>query len=108
MSDRIKKINELIKQRVADIFIKELSFKDALITVQNVDTSKDLRNTKIKISVIPIKRSEEILKILKKQTNRIQNELGKVIEIKFTPEIRFEIDIGEQKTARVEEILKEI
>jgi len=109
MSDRIKRINQLVKEKIADILLREMSFdKNVLVTVQTVNTSKDLRYGKVGISVIPFKKSEEILKILEKQTLRIQRELNRAIEIKFVPQIKFEIDIGEEKADRIEKILKKI
>ena len=108
MIDRIKRVNQLIKEKIADILVKELSFDDVLITVQNVDTSKDLKYAKVGISIMPFERSEEILKILQKQTPNVQKELNKAIQIKFVPKIKFEIDIGEEKADRIERILREI
>ena len=109
MTDRIKKINQLVKEKIANILLKEMSFdKNVLVTVQTVDTSKDLRYAKVGISVMPFKKSEEILKILEKQTSRIQRELNRAIEIKFVPQIKFEKDIGEEKADRIEKILKKI
>lgn len=109
MTDRIKKINQLVKEKIADILLREISFdKNVLVTVQTVNTSKDLRYAKVGISVIPFKKSEEILKILEKQAFRVQRELNRVIEIKFVPQIKFEIDIGEEKADRIEKILKKI
>ena len=108
MIDRIKRINQLVKEKIADILVKELSFNNVLITVQNVDTSKDLKYAKVGISIMPFEKSEQILKILQKQTPNIQKQLNKAIEIKFVPKIEFEIDRGEEKADRIEKILKEI
>ncbi len=109
MTDRIKKVNQLVKEKIADILLREMSFdKNVLVTVQTVDTSKDLRYAKVGISVMPFEKSEEILKILEKQTSHIQRELNRAIKIKFVPKIKFEIDIGEEKADRIEKILKKI
>lgn len=109
MSERIKRVNQLIKEEIANLLLKEVCFnKDILVTVQSVDTSKDLRYAKVRVSVMPFEKSEEVIKILEKQTPRIQRELNKAIEIKFVPRIEFEIDKGEEKASRVEDILKEI
>jgi len=108
MKNRIDRVNKLIKEKIADILFKEIFVKDALITVQNVDTSKDLKYAKIKISVIPFKRSEDILKILKKQSPILQKKLGEFVKIKFLPHIIFQIDKSEEKAGRIEEILKNI
>ena len=108
MVDRIKRINQLVKEKIADILLREMSFDNVLITVQNVDTSKDLKYAKVGISIMPFEKSEEILKILQKQTFRIQKGLNKAIEIRIIPQIKFEIDMGEEKADRIEKILREI
>lgn len=109
MSDRIKRINQLIKEKVADILLREMSFdKNVLVTVQTVDTSKDLKHAKIGTSIMPFEKSEQVLKILEKQVYHIQKELNRAIEIRFVPQIKFEIDMGEEKADRIEKILKKI
>ncbi len=109
MTDRIKRVNQLIKEKIADILLREVNFdKNVLATVQNVDTSRDLKHAKVGISIMPFEKSEQALKILQKQTNNIQKQLNKAIEIKFVPKIEFEIDRSEEKTSRIEELLREI
>jgi ribosome-binding factor A len=107
--ERIKRVNQLIKEKIADILLKETCFdKDTLVTVQNVDTSKDLRYAKVGISVIPFSKSEDVLKVLEKRAFEIHRELNKAIEIRFIPKIKFEIDTGEEKADRIEKVLREI
>lgn len=108
MKDRISRVNSLIQEKISIIIRKELFIKDALITVQNVDTSKDLKYTKIKVSVIPFKDSERALKILEKQSPNLQRILNQEIKMKFVPRIKFAIDKTEEKASRVEEILREL
>ena len=56
MSERIQKINKLIKRHLGEIFLKELSLKPGLfLTVSKVDTTPDLRYTQVFISVFPYK-----------------------------------------------------
>jgi len=108
MKNRIDRINSLIKEKIADILLREVSIKDVLITVQNVDTTKDLKYAKIKVSIMPFEKSEEVLEILKKQIPKIQRQLNEIIKIKFVPKIIFEIDKSGVRANRVEEILKEL
>lgn len=109
MIDRIKRINQLIKGKIAELLLREITFdKNILVTVQNVNTSRDLRYAKVGVSIMPTDKSEEILRILKKQSPYIQKELNKVVKIKFIPKIKFEIDRGKEKAGRVEEILRRI
>lgn len=106
MKNRIDRVNSLIKEKIADILLREVSIKDVLITVQNVDTTRDLKYAKIQVSIMPFEKSKEVLEILKKQTPKIQRQLNEIIKIKFIPKIEFEIDKSGEKVNRVEEILK--
>jgi len=107
--DRIKKINELIKHKIAEILLREGIFgKDVLVTVQSVGTSKDLKYAKIKISIIPFEKSEKVLQKINNQISHIRKKLGEEIKIKFIPKIIFEIDKGEERADRIDRILKEI
>ena len=108
MSLRIKRVNQLIKEKIADILLKEIFVEGVLITVQGVDTSKDLKYTKIKVSVMPFNQSERVLDILEKKAPNIQKQLNAIIKIKFVPRIKFEIDITEERADRINKILKKI
>jgi len=109
MKERINRINELIRKTTAIILLKEIFLgKDVLATVQKVDTSKDLKYSKIWISVIPFNKSGRVLEILEKRKSHIQKELGNFVKIKFLPKIEFKIDETEEKADKIEKILKKI
>ena len=108
MKNRIERVNKLIKEKIANILFKEIFVEDVLITVQDVDTSEDLKCTKIKVGAIPSNRSQEVLKILEKQSPILQKELNKVIKIKFVPKIKFIFDKTGEKIDRVEKILRDL
>lgn len=105
MSQRIEKVNELLKHEISQLLLKEVDFNNILVTVTTVDTSKDLRQTKIKLSVMPLEKSEDVLKIIKRNIFQLQHELNKKLHMKPLPRIRFEIDQVEIKAQRIEEIL---
>jgi ribosome-binding factor A len=108
MKDRISRVNSLIQEKIAEILVREIFVKDVLITVLGVDTSKDLKYARIKISIIPFSQSEMVLGILKKQLPKLQRILNQKITIKFVPQIRFALDKTEEKASRIEEILRKI
>jgi len=107
MSQRIQQVNELLKQEVGQLLLKEVDFDDILVTVTNTDTSPDLKNCKIKISVIPTEKNELALKIIEKNIYHLQQALNKRIRLKFVPKINFRIDQIEAKAQRIEEILSQ-
>jgi ribosome-binding factor A len=108
MKNRIERINQLIRERVAGILSRNIFVKGSLITVQSVDTAKDLSRAKIKVSVMPFSESGKVMKILGKQAPGIQAELNSMVKIKFVPRIKFYLDASEEKAGRVEEILRNI
>lgn len=107
MSQRIQQVNELMKQEVSQLLLKEIDFDNILVTITNVDTSADLKNCKIKISVIPTDKNELALEIIKKNIYHLQQELNKRLYLKFVPKIKFEMDQIEAKAQRIEEILSQ-
>jgi len=68
MNARIERINELIKQHTNNIILKDLSLKDGVfITIAKVDTTPDLRYTRVFVSVFPEKEISYAMKTLEKE-----------------------------------------
>lgn len=109
LSERIKKINDLLRDEVARIFLDELEKEDGiLVTVTSADTSPTLEHTTIMISVFPKEKRNEIFKKLKKQIYHIQQTLNHRLNMRPIPKIRFEIDPSEERTNKIEEIFKNL
>lgn len=109
MNTRVEKINELIKQYLNDIILKELSLKESVfVTIVKVDTSSDLRYTKVFISIFPEKETAYVLKTLEKELYRIQGIINKKLHIKILPRISFHLDTTELEADKIEKLLKEI
>ena len=104
MKHRVERVNNLIQEELSKIIVKELEFP-ALVTITEVETSKDLLRALVRFSVLPSEKSEEIFKILNKNLRHLQYLLIKKINIKPMPQISFEIDRGLEKAAEVEKIL---
>lgn len=108
-SKRIQRVNELIKREVSQIFLKEIEFpKDILITVTRVQTSSDLSQAQIYISVIPDKDSSRILKILNSKISFFQKRVNQLLTMKKVPKIKLIEEKTTREAARIEELLEEI
>jgi len=108
-SMRIVKVNNLIKQLLAEIMERELSLKiGVFITIAKVDTSPDLRYTRMFVSVFPEQESHYVSETLKKELPKIQKHLYRKLHMKPLPKISFEIDTTAQEADKVEKLLKEI
>ncbi len=105
MSQRVKKVNELLRHEISQLLLKEIDFCDMLVTITETDTSPDLRHANVKISVLPQEKNELAIEIINKNIFRIQQKLNKRLHMKPIPKIRFEIDKAEIKAQRIEELL---
>lgn len=107
MSERIHKINNLIRANVNNILLKDLSFKDGVfVTIAKVDTTPDLRYTRVFISIFPEKEIDYVAKTLEHEIFRIQGQLNKKLHMKPLPKIEFKIDMTESRADEIEKILK--
>jgi len=121
MSNRIKRVNSLIKNELSQILLKEIDFpKDVLVTITRVETSVDLNQAKVYISVILAsialqnkaggsgEQVDKILRILDRRIYDIQQALNKRLRMRPIPRIKFEKEGKTKEAARVEELLEEI
>lgn len=107
MSRRIEKINELLKQEIGSLILREFDFsRETIITITKVETSSDLEWTKVWVSILPFLRAEMVLRVLNSQNYRIQKLLNSRLKIKIIPKIKFELDSSGEKISRVEKLLR--
>lgn len=109
MSQRITKLNKLIKEHLGEIFQRELSLKPGVfLTIAKVDTTPDIRYTRVSISVFPFKESDYALKTIKKEIYPIQGALNKKLAMRPLPRLQFLLDSTEENADKIEKILLEI
>lgn len=109
MSNRILKINSLITQELGQILNREVDLpSNCLITITGVDTSKDLRQTKVLISVLPHRNGPQMLKKISKRGNEFRRLLKKKLNLKYIPRLHFQWDHTENEAQKIETILNQI
>ena len=109
MPNRIEKINALIQRNLGEIIPRELSLKSGVfITIAKVDTTPDLRYTRVFVSIFPEKETAYALKALANEIYTLQGALNKILIMKPLPRIEFKVDTTESKAAVVEKLLKQI
>jgi ribosome-binding factor A len=109
MSKRIEKVNQLIREKLAEIIRKDLSLKNTvLVTILKVDTSRDLRYTDSFLSVYPENEKDYVLKTLRKESKKIHRILHQNLYMKPLPRIRFIIDDNLKKISEIEKIFEKI
>lgn len=109
-SNRMDKINEELRKELSIIIDTDLKNPHitGIISVTKVKTSPDLRYARVYISLLNCKNVTETLDGLKSASGFMRTELAKRVNLRYTPELRFEIDDSMEYGARIENILKNI
>jgi len=109
MSYRIQRINQLIRIQISQILLKEFDFpSQTLVTISRVETSKDLRDCKIFVSVLPEEDAFKIINLLNRKSHFFHKKFRKVLKTKIIPDFQFRKEEKTKEAARIEELLEKI
>jgi len=105
--NRIQRTNEDIQRVLASLLrgIKDPRVNQGMISVTAVDTTSDLHQAKVYLSVYGLESEKEFLKGLKSATGYLRHELGRSLALRHTPELHFELDKSIERGARISTIL---
>jgi ribosome-binding factor A len=111
-SDRMLRINTLIRQEIASFLYKEINDPDfdmSAVTVTQVITSSNLRHARVLVSIRadPPKQGQ-MLQRLREHRIPIQEQIGRQVVIKYTPQISFELDESIAKGDHVLHMISEL
>jgi ribosome-binding factor A len=110
LAKRVDRISEEIKREISDIIQNEL--KDPrlpkLTSVISVDVSGDLRYAKVYVSVLGNdKDKKSAIAALKSASGFIRREIGQRIQVRYTPELQFEIDNSIEQGIYISKLIDE-
>lgn len=109
MTNRIERVNEVIKEEISQIFLKELDLEEGvLVTVTNVDTSRTLEHTKVWISVYPEDEAEKIFQYINRRIYNIQQIVNKRLQMRPVPKIVFKLDKSGEAVGEIEKTVKKL
>ena len=109
MKHRLERVNELLKRELGDLLSREVSFEAALVTVQQVDITPDLKHAHVFISVIGSdEQAKAAMAKLHDSRANLQRLLSKRVVLKYTPHLHFKLDEAIERGTRVINILSQI
>ena len=107
-SNRIGRINEEIQRELSALI---RTVKDprvhGLVSVTAVDTTADLRYAKVYVSVLDQSDVREVVKGLKSAGGYLRRELGRVLQLRYTPELIFTEDDSINQGAHILSMLRD-
>jgi ribosome-binding factor A len=108
MKHRLLRVNELVKRELSGILAREVSFESAIVTINHVDVTADLKNAHVFVSVLGSEGGIAVINKLEAHRPALQAELARHVVLKYTPHLVFHLDDSIARGTRVIEIIREL
>ena len=109
-SNRIGRINEEIQRELSSLFrtLKDPRVQSGMVTITHVDTTSDLRYSRIYVSVLEKSLEKDVIRGLKSAAGYLRRELGANMSLRYTPELQFIMDDSIAHGAHILELLNHV
>ena len=108
-SPRMRKVNELIREVIADAVPALKDPRIGFVTITGAETSPDLRYAIVYYSAMGSdEEKQETAAGLKSAIPHLQREVGREVRLRNTPKLEFRIDQAIDEGIRINELLKEL
>ena len=93
-SHRIVRINEEIQKELSALLrtIKDPRVAGTMISITRVETTPDLRYSKIYVSFLDESRAKDAMKGLSSAGGFLRRQLGQALDLRYTPELVWALD----------------
>jgi len=109
-SQRQLRVGEMLRHALAQILvrgeIRDPDLEGVSVTVTQVKPSPDMRHATVFVEPLGGKKAKEIVAALNRHKSFLRGEMGHVIDLKFTPDLRFIEDESFSEAQKIEDILK--
>lgn len=107
---RREKLRELFKEEASAIIQRRLRDpRIGFVSVTDVEISADLRHAKIFVSVLgDTEAKRQTLEALEHAAGFVRGELGRRVNLRYTPEVLFRLDESIERGTRVVALLREV
>ena len=109
-SNRIGRINEEIQRELANLLreLKDPRVQKTMLSVTRVETTPDLRYAKVYVSLLDKDYTKETLAGLKSSSGYLRRELGRSLQLRYTPELQWQADDSITHGAHILDILSKL
>ena len=109
-SNRMGRVNEELKKQLSNIIDYDVKNSNVtgLISITKVKTSPDLRYAKVSVSILNSKNIKNTLAGLKAASGFIRSRVAEKMNMRYTPELVFELDESLAYGERIDRILERV
>ncbi len=106
-SNKLARTNDDIQFVLSGLLrdIKDPRVQQGMISVTRVETTGDLRYSKVWLSVMGLQDEKEFKKGLKSAGGWLRRELGSKLKLRYTPELVFELDHSIEYGAHINQVI---
>ena len=109
-SNRINRINEEIQKELSSLLrtVKDPRVQDTMISITRVETTPDLRYTKVYVSFLQSERVEGAMKGLQSAAGYLRRQMGQKLQLRYAPEINWALDDSITYGAKMLELINNL
>lgn len=109
MSLRNERVRKELMRDISEILRKEVRGLEGVVSIVDVEVSHDNSFAKVIYSVLGSEEQIEKTKtVIEKNTPKIRYNVGKVLRLRLTPELRFVYTNGLEESSRVVDLINKI
>ena len=109
MSERMRRVNEVVREVLAETLPELKDPRIGLVTVTAVETAPDLRHAVVYVSVLGNeKKRAATLRGLEAAHGVLQSRLARQLRMKRTPQLTFEYDPSVERGVRMSRLIDEL
>lgn len=104
---RSRRVAELVQQELARLIQRQITDpRLGMITVANIDISRDLQNAKVFVTSLGgDAKVEELLKTLNDMAGHFRYELSQVLSLRVVPKLKFVFDSSIERGSRLSALI---
>ncbi len=109
-NNRLARTNDDIQRVLSELLrnVKDPRVQQGMISVTRVETTGDLRYAKVWLSVYGLKDEKEFRRGLKSASGWLRKELARSMNLRYTPELVFELDHSIEYGAHINELISSL
>ena len=101
-SEIMREAERIIREDVSD------PRTQCMFSITHVDVTRDLRYAKVYVSVYEEEKREPMMKALKSAAGFIRHNIGRRVQLRYTPELLFELDTTIEYGVHIASLLDQV